>query len=77
MSPYTKGALFLIRLAGTGFMVISMALLWSDVLLFLTHRPITSPAVLILKGLPFVLGSVICWKSYPMAKSLTRDLDDE
>ncbi len=75
MSPYTKAALFLIRLIAAGFLICSLCLYSSDLFLWLAHRPPHRTIWLVLKAVPLIIGLVIFWKSDDMAKQLTKDLD--
>jgi hypothetical protein len=77
MNPYTKGALFVFRLIAFGFIFFSVAFLFGDVFLWLAHRQPDRPALLVLKGIPCLIGMVIWFKSNAMAKYLTKDLDEE
>jgi hypothetical protein len=77
MNPYTRAAQFVIRLVGFGFVIVSVILLSSDLLLALSGRATGRPATLVLEAIPFLVGSAIIWKSTAMAARLTRDLDDE
>jgi hypothetical protein len=58
-----------------GAIIFSVCLLAADVFLSLSHRPASRPLNLILKGLPFLAGVVLFWKSSDMANHLTKDLD--
>ena len=75
MSPYTKAARFVIRLIALGLVLSSFGLYSSDLFLLLAHRASQSSGALALKGLPFLAGLIVYWKSYPMARQLTKDLD--
>jgi hypothetical protein len=75
MSPYAKAALFVIRLAACGLIILSFGLCASDLYLCLSHRPFSGPAVLALKGAPALAGAALYWKSKGMAVHLTKDLD--
>jgi hypothetical protein len=75
MSPYAKAVLFVIRLAGCGLIVFSCGLWSSDLYLYLSHRPCSGPALLVLKAGPALAGAALCWKSKPMAVHLTKDLE--
>jgi hypothetical protein len=75
MSPYTKAVLFVIRLAGCGLIILSFGLWSSDLYLYLSHRPCSSPALLVLKAGPALAGAALCWNSKRMAVHLTKDLD--
>jgi hypothetical protein len=75
VSPYTKAALFVIRLIAFGLIMLSLCLYSTDLYLLLAHRPPRPGAVLAVKGLPFVAGLMVYWKSHGMARQLTKDLD--
>ena len=78
LSPYAKGALFVIRFAAGGLIVLSLALCAPDVYLYLSpppHRPLSPPAVLALKAIPALAGVALNWKSREIAIRLTKDLD--
>ena len=75
MSPYTKAALSVIRMVAAGFIVLSLGLYCPDLFLWLSHHPLHHAGVLLLKAVPLVIGLVLYWKSDPMAKWLTKDLD--
>ena len=74
-SPYTRAALFVIRLIAFGFMIFSFSLLWEDVFLVLSHHRPHHLHILMLKGIPFLFGMFVFWKSHDMARYLTDDLD--
>jgi hypothetical protein len=74
-SPYTKAALFVLRLIAFGFVVTGFGLWAGDLFLLLRHRPTAGPAMLALKGLPVLAGMILFWKSQGLAERLTKDLD--
>ena len=74
-SPYTKAALSVIRLVACGLVILAFALCSSDVFLFLSHRPVSRPAVLALKASPALAGAVLLVKARALAIHLTKDLD--
>ncbi len=86
-SPYAKAALFTIRLVACGLMIISLALCSPDIFLYLLHHSSafsqyfqheaqpSGPVMLILKGIPMVLGLAVYAKSKAMAAHLTKDLE--
>jgi hypothetical protein len=76
MNPYFKAALFLIRLVAAGFAVVGITLLCSDVVLLLSHKPVSSGGSLALKGLPILIGLVLFVKSYALAKRLTKEFEE-
>jgi hypothetical protein len=75
VSPYTKAALFVIRLIAFSLVIVSLCLYSTDLFLLLSHRPTRPGGALALKGLPFVAGLIVFWKSYDLARQLTKDLD--
>ena len=86
-SPYAKAALFTIRLVACGLMIISLALYSTDIFLYLSHHysafsqyfshepPPSGTVMLVLKGIPMVLGLAVCIKSKALAVHLTKDLE--
>jgi hypothetical protein len=76
MNPYTKAALFLIRLIAFGCIMTSLLLLGSYIFYLKTGRhPADGVLSLILKTLPLIIGVVLLVKGYAIAKKLTEDLD--
>ena len=75
MSPYQKAALFAIRLIAAGLMILSLCLYSTDLFLLLSNRPVRLGGAFVLKALPFVAGLILYWKSGPIARELTKDLD--
>jgi hypothetical protein len=75
LSPYTKIAQSVLRLLGVAFVMVSIFLYASDVYLILSGRRPSRPGVLALKGIPFLMGLVVFWKTRAWAERLTRDLD--
>jgi hypothetical protein len=76
MSPYAKAVLSALRLLALGCMLASLTLYANDVYLNLTHRPPADAGwVLALKGVPFLAGAVLLWKSRGLAERFTKDLD--
>jgi hypothetical protein len=75
VSPYTKAVQSIVRLVAFGAVVFSVCLYASDVFLYFSQRPPSRPLILALKGLPFLAGLVLFWKSSAMAMYLTKDLD--
>ena len=65
----------IIRLIAFGAIIFSVCLLASDFYLYLSHKPFNGPAMLVLKGLPFLAGVILLWKSSDIAQHLTQDLD--
>jgi len=58
-----------------GLIVLSCCLCASDLFLYLSERPASRPVVLALKGLPFLAGLILFFKSSDMAAHFTKDLD--
>jgi hypothetical protein len=76
MNPYTKAALFLIRLIAFGCIMTSLLLLGSYVFYLKGDRhPEGGVLSLIVKTLPLIIGAVLLVKSYAIAKKLTQDFD--
>ncbi len=75
MSPYTRAALFAIRLIAFGLVILGLCLYSTDLFLLLSHRPPRPGAALALKGLPVLAGLILYWKSHDIARELTKDLD--
>src|SRR5580704_16635482 len=75
VTPYTRAALFLIRLIAAGFVICSLCLYSSDLFLWLSHHPPHRLGWLALKAVPLLIGLAIYWKSEDIAKQLTKDLD--
>ena len=75
MSPYTRAALFLVRLIAAAFIIFSLCLYSSDLFLWLRHHPPRGIGWLALKAVPLIIGLAIYWKSDDIAKQLTKDLD--
>jgi hypothetical protein len=74
-SPYTKAALFLIRLIASAFVLCSLFLYYDDLYLLLSHKPPHRAGALVLKSIPMIAGAAVFWKSEDIAKQLTKDLD--
>ncbi|MGA2749193.1 MAG: hypothetical protein ABSG59_10485 [Verrucomicrobiota bacterium] len=75
MSPYAKVALSVLRLAAFGCVVLGLGLYATDLYLYLSQRPVSSPLCLGLKALPFLAAVVLYWKGPRLAEYLTKDLD--
>ncbi len=75
MSPYAKAVLSACRLLALGCLFVSLGLYANDIYLYLSHRPASGFLVLALKGLPFLAGAALFWKSRAIAEHLTKDLD--
>jgi len=78
LTPYAKAALFVLRLAACGLILLSLGLYATDLFLYLSpepHRPISCPSVLALKAVPALVGAALLGKSKGIAIYLTKDLD--
>ncbi len=75
LSPYAKAALFVIRLIACGLIILGFGFCASDLYLYLSHRPISQPALLALKASPVLFGAVVLAKAKAMAVYFTKDLD--
>jgi hypothetical protein len=78
ISPYAKAALFVIRLAACGLIILSVGFYAADVFLYLSpepHRPISRPVVLALKAVPALAGAALYGKSKGIAVRMTKNLD--
>ena len=75
ISPYAKAALFVLRLAACGLIILGCGLYATDVYLYLSHRPVSRPAVLAFKAVPVLAGAVLYGKSKGIALYMTKDLD--
>jgi len=77
MNPYTKAALFVIRMIAFGCILCSLLLLASYVFYLKTEkRPDVGTLSIILKSLPLLFGFVLLFKSSAIAKKLTEDFDE-
>lgn len=76
MSPYAKAVQSIIRMVAFGLVVLSACLYSSDVFLYMSRRgALSGTGALALKGLPFLAGVVLFWKSSAMAGRFTKDLE--
>jgi len=75
LSPYAKAALFVIRFSACGLVILSGCLYSTDVFLYLSHHPVSRPAVLAFKAVPVLAGAALYVKSKKMAIYLTKDLE--
>ncbi len=75
MNPYTKGALFVIRLIAFGLIVLSAVYLGSYLFYWMAHKKIADGIFLrFLKSLPLIFGLVLLLKARAIAEKLTEDL---
>jgi hypothetical protein len=76
MNPYTKAAVFLIRLIAFGCILCSLLLLGSNLFLLMTGKKSEDGMLsMALKSLPFIVGLLLLIKSYAIARKLTEDFD--
>jgi len=75
MNPYAKAALFVLRLAACGLIILGCGFLGTDLFLYLKDRPFSPPAILALKAAPVLAGAVLFGKAKGIAIRLTKDLD--
>jgi hypothetical protein len=75
LNPYAKAALFVLRLAACGLIILGGGLCAPDVYLYLSHRPAARPAALALKAVPALAGAALYARSKAVALRLTKDLD--
>lgn len=77
MSPYTRGALFLIRLIASGLIVLGITLLGSYFFFMVSGKKAEGGALgFILKLLPLLAGALLWIKSHAIAQKLTEDFDE-
>lgn len=77
MNPYTRAALFLIRLIAFGFILTGALLLGAYFFsLKAGKHPEGGIISLSLKTLPLLVGLVLLFKSYAIARKLTEDFDE-
>jgi hypothetical protein len=75
MNPYTKAALFTIRLIAFAFIICSLCFYSSDIFLLLSGHSLQNKLGLVLKAIPLLIGFALLWKSRDLAEQLTKDLD--
>ncbi|MDB6055213.1 MAG: hypothetical protein JWN25_2736 [Verrucomicrobiales bacterium] len=78
MNPYTKGAVFILRLSALGLIVISLILLYPNLLAKLAHKKLEGTSVglfFIIKLLTLLGGSWLLINARKIAKNWTDDLD--
>jgi hypothetical protein len=75
LNPYAKAALFVIRLAACGLIVLGFGLCAGDLFLWLARRPFSGPGLLALKASPVPAGAALYWKAKAIAIRLTKDLE--
>ena len=76
MSPYTKAALFIIRLVAFAFVLFGALPLGADYFARRQHRPAAGTLWLFLEIFSLLLGFVLLFKSREIAKKLTEDFEE-
>lgn len=76
MNPYTKAALFIIRLVAFAFILFGALALGADYFASRQNTPNPGKIWLFLKIFFLVLGFVLLFKSGAIAKKLTEDFDE-
>jgi len=76
MNPYTKAALFIIRLFAFAFILFGALPLGADYFARHQNQPRGSTLWLMLEILSLLLGIVLLFKSGAIAKKLTEDFDE-
>lgn len=74
-NAWTKVAQAVIRLVAFALIVISLLLYLDDIRAVLTQGELSRPVVLVLKGIPFLLGLILSFKTDSLAARWTKDLD--
>ena len=77
MNPYTKAALFLLRMIAFGFVLVSVLQLGSLVFYFAgPKKPVIDWVSVGLRSIPLLIGLVLLIKSYAIARKLTEHFDE-
>jgi hypothetical protein len=76
MNPYTKAALFIIRLVAFAFILFGTLPLGADYLARRQNKPSGSAVWLFLEIFAILLGFVLLFKSGAIAKKLTEDFEE-
>lgn len=76
MNPYTKAALFVIRLVAFAFVLFGALPLGADYFARRQNKPSGSTLWLFLEIFSLLLGFVLLFKSGAIAKKLTEDFDE-
>jgi hypothetical protein len=76
MNPYTKAALFIIRLVAFAFVLFGALPIGADYFARRQHKPTTGTLWLFLEIFSVLLGIVLLIKSRELAKKLTEDFED-
>jgi hypothetical protein len=77
VNPYRRAALFFLRLAGTGCLVIGLLLLGGEVAGSLTQRPVKSPwFVVVLEAGLALAGVLLLTRARSIAARWTKQFDE-
>ena len=76
MNPYRKTALLLIRLIAFGCMLFGLLHVGAYMVAAKAGKGVDRPLEIALKSLPLLVGLVLMFKSYSIAKRMTEDLED-
>ena len=76
MNPYTKAALFIIRLAAFAFILFGALPLGADYFARRQGKPSAGTIWLFLEIFSVLLGFVLLFKSGAIARKLTEDFDE-
>lgn len=76
MNPYTKAALFVIRLVAFAFVLFGALPLGADYFARRQHKPASGTLWLFLEIFSVLLGIVLLIKSRELAKKVTEDFED-
>ena len=76
MNPYTKAALFIIRLIAFSFILFGLLPLGADYFARRQNKPTGSTLWFMLEILSLLLGIVLLFKSGAIAKKLTEEFDE-
>ena len=76
MNPYTKAALFIIRMVAFAFVLFGALPLGADYFARRQHKPAAGTLWLFLEIFSLLLGVVLLIKSREIAKKLTENFDE-
>ena len=76
MNPYTKAALFVIRLVACAFVLFGALALGADYFARRQNKPAAGTFWLFLEIFSVLLGFVLLFKSREIAKKLTEDFEE-
>jgi len=78
MNPYTRAALFLIRLIATGFILFTVLPVAAYLAVFLKSgkKPELSALSIFWQSLSLLIGLALLFKSNAIAKKLTEDFEE-